>query len=30
MSVEDGEGVQETLDAAVEAVGYEPELPHEQ
>ncbi|CQH45170.1 probable GTP-binding protein [Halobacterium hubeiense] len=30
MSVENGEGVQETLDAAVEAVGYEPTLPHEE
>ncbi len=30
MSVENGEGVQETLDAAVEAVGYEPKLPHEE
>jgi len=27
MSVEDGENVEATLDAAVEAVGYEPELP---
>jgi len=30
MSVENGEGVQATLDAAVEAVGYEPTLPHEE
>ncbi|RBI63757.1 GTP-binding protein [halophilic archaeon] len=27
MSVENGENVDETLDAAVEAIGYEPELP---
>jgi len=30
MSVETGEGVEETLDAAVEAAGYEPELPFEE
>ena len=30
MSVETGEGVQEVLDAAVEAIGYEPELPFEE
>jgi len=30
MSVENDEGVEETLDAAVEAAGYEPELPFEQ
>ena len=29
MSVETGEGVEEVLDAAIEAVGYEPELPFE-
>ena len=29
MSVETGDGVEEVLDAAVEAVGYEPELPFE-
>ena len=29
MSVETGEDVDETLDAAIEAVGYEPELPFE-
>ncbi|WP_424019968.1 NOG1 family protein [Halorientalis pallida] len=30
MSVTEGENVQETLDAAVEAVGYEPELPYDE
>jgi len=30
MSVENGENVEETLDAAVEAVGYEPELPFDE
>ncbi|MFB6184393.1 MAG: NOG1 family protein [Haloarculaceae archaeon] len=30
MSVTDGEGVDEILDAAVEAVGYEPDLPFEE
>jgi nucleolar GTP-binding protein len=30
MSVETGEGVEDALDAAVEAVGYEPELPFEE
>jgi nucleolar GTP-binding protein len=30
MSVETGEGVEEVLDAAVEAVGYEPELPFDE
>ncbi|WP_134668836.1 NOG1 family protein [Halorussus marinus] len=30
MSVETGDNVEETLDAAVEAVGYEPELPFEE
>ncbi|MFC7229172.1 NOG1 family protein [Salinirubellus salinus] len=30
MSVETGEGVDEVLDAAVEAVGYEPELPFDE
>jgi len=30
MSVRNGEGVEATLDAAVEAVGYEPTLPHEE
>ncbi len=29
MSVESGENVEGVLDAAVEAVGYEPELPFE-
>ncbi len=29
MSVETGEGVEEMLDAAIEAIGYEPELPFE-
>ena len=29
MSVETGEGVEEVLDATIEAVGYEPELPFE-
>jgi nucleolar GTP-binding protein len=30
MSVETGEGVDEVLDAAIEAVGYEPELPFDE
>ena len=30
MSVETGEGVEETLEAAVAAAGHEPELPFEE
>jgi len=30
MSVETGENVEAVIDAAVEAIGYEPELPFEE